>query len=141
MQPSLAGIPLLLFTILIHAFSPPSPLSLVSTNSTGMDKHVNEKLSNLSAGWQIFCSGDFYGNHMNAASCRNAWQKIDSSPQTYRFIPPSRRSSERLEAVAVPIRYLNDDGICAIVRFLPLPFRSLTLICSYFAKPSGILQW
>lgn len=138
MRPSLAEILLLLFTICIHASSLPPSLSLMSINSKGIDKDVNQTLPNLSADWQIFCRTQ-YGEHVDATSCRNAWQKIDSSPQIHRFIPPSRRSSEPLDSVVMPIRYLSDDGICAIVRSLYcLPLSRS--ICSDFAKLSGMSQ-
>ena len=112
----------------------------MNMNSTGMDKHINETLPSLSTGWDIFCREN-YGDHVNPTSCRNAWRKIVPSSQTHRLIPPSRRSSEPLDAVVMPIRYLSDDGICAIVRLPSLTFRSLTLFVAILAKPSGMLQW
>ena len=85
------------FAILTSASSLPPSLYLVNSNSTGISNYNNQTLPNLLNGTYISCHRR-YGEGMSLASCRNALQKISTSVQ-----------------ITTPIRYLSDDGICAVV--------------------------
>ena len=59
------------------------------------------------------CNGDHYGYQVDQRSCQNAWQKIDRNPvlRSYRVRSTSKqRRSDYLS----PVRYLSNDGRCAI---------------------------
>ncbi len=86
--------------LLIPVFQP--------TNDT--NNHVHGTLSNLTE-----ISPDcnkVYGSDLKEESCRNAWDKIDRFSTTVKkFVPHYQVTAGDVQ---VPIRYLSDDGICAI---------------------------
>ena len=55
--------------------------------------------------------GQNFGSDFNKNSCQNAWQKIErsTSPQGY-----CHRQDPLTENTPLPIRYLSNDGTCAI---------------------------
>ncbi|KAI4166870.1 MAG: hypothetical protein LQ348_007751, partial [Seirophora lacunosa] len=95
-----------------------SLLFLISTSHT-IDFTNNEgsltqdiDASDLAAGHDnLACSGWRYGRQMSQASCLNAWQKMPRSSLARRY-GNSRVHGEEL--VDLPLRYLSDDGLCAI---------------------------
>lgn len=56
----------------------------------------------------MFCTA-FHGRDLSESSCKNAWQKIPDSTQSQFFRP-----RKYLAGLLTPIRYLSDDGACAI---------------------------
>ena len=115
------------FAILTSALSLPPSLSLISSNSTSISNYNNQTLSNLTLDPRIFCS-TVYGQDFKVASCRNALQKIPRSSESYRWVRV-RTKQQAANQIVTPIRYLSDDGICAIVCYLYLLwlFHSISL--------------
>ncbi|KAL9012869.1 MAG: hypothetical protein Q9173_002396, partial [Seirophora scorigena] len=95
-----------------------SILFLITTTHT-IDLTNNEgsltqdtEASDLAGGQHLVeCSGWRYGRQMSQASCLNAWQKMPRSSLARRY-GNSRVHGEEL--VELPLRYLSDDGLCAI---------------------------
>ena len=95
------------FVSFTSAFSLPPSLSLTQTHTTNIPELTSSNLTDDG----IFCTAA-YGSGLLEGSCRNAWDKIDrSSTIDERFVP---RSKVTTDTVPLPIRYLSDDGICAI---------------------------
>ena len=93
-----------------------APLSLAAPNSTGRNTSFNRLFSNSNSRAGLTCSVD-QGQGMSIASCRNAWQKILRTFEEQWFVPrPREPEKAAYNDVVLPIRYLSDDGICAIVR-------------------------
>ena len=122
---SFAGL-LSYFAILTSTFSLPPSLTLMSSNSTGISKYNNQTLPYLTSGPIINCQTR-YGEDMSVASCRNALQKIPRSSELHRFTRGRRKQEAGSDQILTPIRYLSDDGICAIVccPYLFLLFQSV----------------
>lgn len=57
----------------------------------------------------IHCNGQLYGSGLNKRSCENAWDKMGRSSTPQQWYPSQMRRTTSL-----PIRYLSDDGLCAI---------------------------
>ena len=89
---------------------PSAPLLLTAQNSTSLNTFPS-----VSSKSGITCM-KVHGENLKTDSCRNAWQKIPRTPNTQRFIPRKRSGEASSADVVLPIRYLSDDGICAIVR-------------------------
>ena len=85
------------------------------------------EFANLSAP-DARCSS-VYGDDVSTDSCLNALEKMrySTSPKTY--IPRHRNRAQPLPLnyVSMPVRYLSDDGICAIDLILAAVRRSLNL--------------
>ena len=117
MRSSFQGFPILLYvTSGVSASLPPS-LALLTTsiatlsNSTDLAVSLNGTVR-APPHIEPFCTrtgAPSFG--MSEASCTNAWQKIDRSTITHVFRPRGRGNREDF---VTPIRYLSDDGICAI---------------------------
>ena len=63
------------------------------------------------------CNSRSFGHHLNRDSCRNAWNKIEQStnPRTFNSRPPGSGQHVEIPIESrLPIRYLSDDGLCAI---------------------------
>ena len=131
MGSSLPGL-LCSFAILTSALSLPPSLSLVSPNSTGISSYNNQTLPNLTRDPTLRCDPR-YGKDVSVASCRNALQKIPRSSESHPFARRFGRGRKKEPApsdqMTTPIRYLSDDGICAIVcsPCLLLLFHSISL--------------
>ena len=101
-------------TLGLSASLPPSlsllrPSITALSNSTDPAVSLNGTVVTLPY-IQPFCSmSRAHGFDMSEASCRNAWQKIDRSTNT-QFFRPRRHNA----GLVTPIRFLSDDGICAI---------------------------
>ncbi|KAL8820068.1 MAG: hypothetical protein Q9191_007594 [Dirinaria sp. TL-2023a] len=65
---------------------------------------------NLKPGIAI-CSSIVYGHDVNFHSCRNAWTKIPRTTDRIKYGAHNYRGPKDFIA---PIRYLSDDGFCAI---------------------------
>ena len=124
------------FTIITFAFSLPPSISLADSNATGMYDYVNQTSPGLAYHRGVRCI-ESYGKDLSVASCHNAWQKIQRSSNPQQFISTERSSRASPHDVVVPIRYLSDDGICAIVRCPIFAHSSLTTRYN-FAKPFNI---
>ena len=112
MGSSLPGL-LCSFAILTSALSLLPSLSPISSNSTGISNYNNQTLPDLMVDPILRCDPR-YGKDMSVASCRSALQKIPRSSESHRF---ARRRKKESDQMTTPIRYLSDDGICAIVRY------------------------
>ena len=91
-----------------------SSLSLpISNNKTSSDSpwFPNTSVGNLTADG-VWCSAH-HGDSMKLASCSNAWAKIDASSLPMEFRTRSR-TVESPASSRLPLRWLSDDGICAI---------------------------
>lgn len=99
-------------------FGQPQRGALVdSANSTAINDDSNQTSIDLASRSGVLCK-KIHGEDLNAGSCRNAWQKIRCTSHTQWFIPRSREPGEAsYNNVLIPVRYLSDDGICAIVRW------------------------
>ena len=137
MRSSSAGL-FLSFAISISGLSLPPPLSLINPDLSSSSNHLNQTFPGLSSVSGTTCTRA-HGEEMNVASCNNAWQKIHRSSHSHRFI--SRRDAHNASPndMVVPIRYLSDDGNCAIVR-CPISFCAFILSHSAFAKLLSMLQ-
>ena len=125
------------FTIITFTFSLPPSISLADPNSTSISDYVNQTFPGLAYHHGVRCMKN-YGEDLSVASCHNAWQKIQRSSNSQRFISTERSSSASPHDVVLPVRYLSDDGICAIVRCPIFPHSFLTFRYN-FAKPFNIL--
>ena len=68
---------------------------------------------------EIYCTKAL-GLELNVASCFNAWHKIQPTSNTQWYIPRWREPEKAPDDVLMPLRYLSDDGFCAIVSRLQL---------------------
>ena len=89
------------------ALSLPPPIT-ISPNANNILKPPNTAIRNLTAGRTV--CGSRYGTSLSEYSCQNAWLKIDR----YSSIPESFRPRPTSSETPLPIRYLSDDGMCAI---------------------------
>lgn len=65
-------------------------------------------------GHRIYCTARL-GAFADPEACRNAWAKIDRTEGTELFSPRSESSTiPHPPWLALPLRYLSDDGTCAI---------------------------
>ena len=117
MRPSFQGFPILLYVTSGFSASLPPSLALFTpsittlSNSTDLAVSLNGTVRTPPP-IQPFCTrtgAPSFG--MSEASCTNAWEKIDRSTTTHVFRPRGRGPQEDF---VTPIRYLSDDGICAI---------------------------
>ena len=69
---------------------------------------------NLPRSGNIACSGRFYGYGLNPESCENAWEKIRQTTAIHYYHNRPSSGSVKPPDIALPVRYLSDDGICAI---------------------------
>lgn len=101
----------------VQAFSLPPALNLLS-GASGIKSLVNGTSSNSTnlGARRVFCHASLYGAKLDSTSCRNAWEKMPRSRKEEVFKP--RRQGVLYDDATLPIRYLSDDGGCAIdVRF------------------------
>ena len=89
------------------ALSLPPPIT-ISPDAINLLKPLNTAFRNLTAGRTLCVSR--YGTGLSEASCQNAWLKIDR----HSLIPESFRPRPTSSETPLPIRYLSDDGTCAI---------------------------
>ncbi|KAL8983205.1 MAG: hypothetical protein Q9177_005040 [Variospora cf. flavescens] len=59
----------------------------------------------------VICNGMIYGTELSHASCVQAWQKMPRTNINRRY-GNSRVHGQNL--VQLPLRYLSDDGLCAV---------------------------
>lgn len=70
---------------------------------------------------KVLCEKPGFPSGLNLDNCANAWAKVDKSIQPYIYAERPVQQGE----IALPIRYLSDDGSCAIdVTFNPNPEES-----------------
>ena len=65
----------------------------------------------------VLCSWRRYGYYLSDDSCRNAWDKIGDSatPRKLHARPHGRGQQAEIPLMSrLPVRYLGDDGFCAI---------------------------
>ena len=74
---------------------------------------INSTFLNVSSGEPYYCRSN-YGVGVLSASCMNAWQQIprDSEPRLYGLRADFAAGAH--VDVGLPLRYLSDDGLCAI---------------------------
>lgn len=97
------------FFLLTSTFALSLPPSItISPNANDILKPLNTAIGNLTAVRTVCRSR--YGTSLSEDSCQNAWLKIDR----YAFIPESFRLRPTSSETPLPIRYLSDDGMCAI---------------------------
>ena len=117
MRPSFQGFPIFVCLTLGFSASLPPSLALLSPSSTTISNFTALAVSlngtvRTTPPLQPFCTRTGAPSFsMSEASCTNAWQKIDRSTTTHAFRPRGRGDREDF---VTPIRYLSDDGICAI---------------------------
>ena len=116
MRPSFQGLPILLYVTSGFSASLPPSLAILTPSSTTLSNSTDAISINGTVRTpppiQPFCTrtgAPSFG--MSEASCTNAWQKIDRSTTTHVFRP---RRPLHEDGFVTPIRYLSDDGICAI---------------------------
>lgn len=126
------------FAISISGLSLPPSLSLINPDLSSSSNHLNQTFSGLTSVPGTTCTRA-HGEDMSVASCNNAWQKIHRSSHSHRFIPRRDVHDASPNDMIVPIRYLSDDGNCAIVR-CPISFCAFILFHSGFAKLLSMLQ-
>ena len=90
----------------------------ISNTGNSPSNDPEEVLSNsttLSYPGEIRCNDQRFGRGLDKRSCWNAWDKMPRSSDQHNLYP---RLSGRHTSVPVlsklPIRYLSDDGLCAI---------------------------
>ena len=98
--------PILLLISLLSGLLLPLPMSLAA-NLTSQYGALNA--SSLSSA-MIQCSGLRYG-FVKSDSCFSAWSKMPRSSDAHYYGP---RREQQTDDVPLPIRYLSDDGHCAI---------------------------
>ena len=86
-------------------------VSSINSNGSSLSNHHEDVLSNSAAlrFGEIHCSDQRFGRALDKPSCWNAWDKMPRSSDQHELHPrlPGRHTG-------VPIRYLSDDGLCAI---------------------------
>ena len=86
-----------------------------STNNPQNDTLSHARPSNHTLLSSIRCRGRAHGYDLSMASCENAWRKMGrSSTQHELFQRPAGFFPAMPLNWRVPIRYLSDDGLCAI---------------------------
>ena len=101
---------------LVTTLTIPDSLSL-SPNITALGSDFDGTTLNQSAslfvGFLPVCDGNF-GTKLKQTSCINAWQKIPRNKTEVTF---RTRQGVLTEDTPLPVRYLSDDGLCAIDLF------------------------
>ena len=124
----------LVFASLISALSLPPSLSLIQTT----DIH-NGTFSNLTDRSHT-CSGT-WGGTPRIASCRNAWNKMDHFNTTQQKFVYGHGNAD-VSAGRTPIRYLSDDGTCAIdVSFARNPIIADFSTAAQLSEQAGSIFW
>ena len=122
------------FVILTSAFTLGPSLSLINPNATDISNYNNQTFPSLPSPSGITCT-KVYGQNLDFASCRNALEKIHRSSQSHRFTQRLKLGEKpTANQIETPIRYLSDNGICAVVRhpyFLSL-FHCLIVVLQSF---------
>ena len=72
----------------------------------------NTTLSNVTLGQQSCRSN--YGTGLTMTSCTNAWEKIPQDSETCTYGLRADIAAGAHLDVGLPVRYLSDDGLCAI---------------------------
>lgn len=83
-------------------------LSLLDEANSTIYSDGSSRNLGVHSGYQ--CHGA-YGHRLSKISCLNAWEKIGFSKEMRLFSP---RASTHPTATPMPVRYLSDDGVCAI---------------------------
>lgn len=109
------------FAMLTSALSLLPSFSPIIPDSTGISNFTNQTLPNLTSDPRLTCDKR-YGEDLSVASCRHALQKILRSSESHRFTRGRKKPQASSDQTPTPIRYLSDDGICAIVCFPSLFF-------------------
>lgn len=113
MRRSIQGLPVFFFLTSVFSVSLPPSLDLLTpsistlSNSTDSTNSLNGTLANPLY-IKPYCTA-YYGHDLSEPSCKNAWEKIDRSTKALFF-----RLRQQKAGLLTPIRYLSDDGICAI---------------------------
>ncbi len=107
-------VPFLVLTPALTLSLPPSLSLSLNTNTT--DNLPNASLSNYTHPTEILgipqpLCDPAYGREINPNSCANAWKKIERSTTKRVF---RTRQGILTEDEPLPVRYLSDDGRCAI---------------------------
>lgn len=105
------------FLILEVSFSLLLPISGLNDSKTGLqdDTVSHARPGNDTLLSSVRCAGSAAGFDLSMNSCVNAWRKMGRSSDQHRLFPrpvgffPSIPLKWR-----IPIRYLSDDGLCAI---------------------------
>ena len=108
MPPSSLSLVCFVLIHLTNAIVVPPPLSLLPT-TTNDTKTLSQTLSNLTDTSPLCSSA--YGSDLRGVSCLDAWEKIGRTKTKRTF---RRRDGILSEGTPLPIRYLSDDGLCAI---------------------------
>lgn len=88
------------------------PAQVVSRNLTLALDLSNTILSNVTLGEQSCRS--HYGTELTLTSCTNAWKKIPRDSELYTYGLRADFAAGAHLDVGLPVRYLSDDGLCAI---------------------------
>ena len=97
--------------VLTATLSLPPPTSLLQNSTAFYSPYANFTASN-----NLRCDSRWYGEDLSVVSCENAWKKISQSTasQVYRTRSNSAFAPVKPPEIAMPVRYLSDDGVCAI---------------------------
>ena len=104
-------LPLFSFISFSYTLSLPSSISLFNNSSN--NRNLPKGTASLLTEPRILCSSAFYGSAPKEDSCNQAWGKIPRSDVPHTYGPREERRTQTFD-VTVPIRYLSDDGLCAI---------------------------
>lgn len=109
-------LPLVVFLLLRGAFTSSLALHLAAHNGSASDPPLALNSAPMDPGMP-YCRSIF-GTGLNPDSCRNVWEKIEPSSHAQDFRP---RTLQDRAGYSTPLRYLSDDGRCAIdLELLPL---------------------
>lgn len=103
------SVPLFFLFHLGLMFSSPPSITLLQT-SNSINGYLNETITKLTAE-SPRCTVT-HGDNLNEESCRNAWDKMNPFSTKLQKFGPRQRIA--VGEVPMPVRYLSDDGICAI---------------------------
>ena len=95
------------------------PFSSITNDSSFPGTLPNHTVSypNPPLNVQNECDWQRYGRRLKESSCRNAWDKIGTSGTSHTLFARPRGAGQYAEIPIwsrLPIRYLSDDGVCAI---------------------------
>ena len=97
--------------------------SSLSSNGSSPSSHIDDMLLNSTSlpSEGIRCNHQRLGRGLDKRSCWNAWDKMPRSSHQHELYPRhSGRHTEVPTLSKLPIRYLSDDGLCAIDVRLPV---------------------
>ena len=95
----------------VYALSLP-PVQVLGQKAT-FDLDLVNTTRSVAASSEKSCRSS-YGFGLDVASCKNAWEKMPRDSEVYFYKVRERTGAGVDVGVGLPVRFLSDDGLCAI---------------------------